>query len=345
MAPSRRQHGVAWAANGMEWRRAGLAAARIALGAAISGLLLQACGGAATLTVPLARWPGYAYFDLAAQRGLAEPNGLTLRTINLDDPQEMVPAFSRGELELAQVTTLEAAQICQQAPQRCPVVLLVLDESRGADQLLARPGSGGLEALRGKRIGVTGSSLGPYLVSQALETVGLTLADVELVPAELPKLDGMLRRGEVAAIATFPPYSTYLTRLGLADVLFDSSRLPGQIVDVLVAERGYALRHRQELGRLLLTWQAAHEAARADPSAAHTLMAKRLKLTAKQFAEAEQGLVYLPLREQQALLKPGGPLDQNLEEVQAVYVKLGLLKPGSPLPRVDEGPLQAALGR
>lgn len=53
-------------------------------------------GGAATLTVPLARWPGYAYFDLAAQRGLAEPNGLTLRTINLDDPQEGVPAFSRG---------------------------------------------------------------------------------------------------------------------------------------------------------------------------------------------------------------------------------------------------------
>lgn len=313
----------------------------IALAAFAAGLL-QGCGGA-TLTVPLARWPGYAYFDLAAQRGLAEAEGLRLRTRDLDDPQEMVPAFSRGELELAQVTTLEAAQICQQAPKRCPVVVLVLNESRGADQLLARPGTGGLEALRGQRIGITRSSLGPYLVSEALETVGMGLADVELVPAELPRLDGMLRRGEVAAIATFPPYSTYLTRLGLAEVLFDSSRLPGQIVDVLVAERGYALRNRRELGRLLRTWEAAHAVAQADPHAARTLMGKRLKLSGRQFAEAEHGLLYLPLREQQAVLRPGGPLDQNLQEVQAVYVRLGLLKPGSPQPRVDDGPLREAL--
>jgi NitT/TauT family transport system substrate-binding protein len=312
-------------------------------------LLLAGCGvggggeGGASLTVPLARWPGYAYFDLAQQRGLAKPYGLHLRTVDLDDPQQMVPAFSRGELELAQITSLEAAQICQEAPARCPVVLLVLNQSRGADVLLTRPGTTDVAALRGQRIGVTHSSLGPFLVNQALATAAMTLADVELVPAELPRLDGMLRRNEVAAIATFPPYSTYLTRLGLATVLFDSSRLPGQIVDVLVAERGFALRHRRELGQLLRTWQAAHDAAAADPQGARTLMAKRLKLSAQQFAEAEQGIEYLPLGEQRSLLKPGGPLDQNLEAVQAVYVQLGLLRPGSPLPRVDDGPLLEAL--
>jgi NitT/TauT family transport system substrate-binding protein len=327
------------------WMRRGLAGVlSVTLG--LVGVLLVGCArGSSTLTVPLARWPGYAYFDLAEQRGLARAQGLSLATRNLDDPQQMVPAFSRGELELAQVTTLEALQICQEAPARCPVVLLVLNESRGADQLLARPGSTDLAALRGQRIGVTSSSLGPFLVHQALATAGLTLADVELVPAELPKLDGMLRRGEVAAIASFPPYSTYLTRLGLATVLFDSGRLPGQIVDVLVAERGYALRHRRELGQLLRTWQAAHNAARADPQAARTLMAKRLKLSAQQFADAEQGIAYLPLSEQQTLLQPGGPLDQNLEMVQAVYGQLGLLSPGSPRPRVDDGPLREALTR
>jgi NitT/TauT family transport system substrate-binding protein len=324
----------------MQQRRPGLLGVMLGL----TGLLLAGCGrGSSTLTVPLARWPGYAYFDLAAQRGLAQEQGLALATMNLDDPQQMVPAFSRGELELAQVTTLEALQICQEAPARCPAVLLVLNESRGADQLLVRPGITDVAALRGKRIGVTSSSLGPFLVSQALATAGMTLADVELVPVELPKLDGMLRRGEVAAIASFPPYSTYLTRLGLATVLFDSSRLPGQILDVLVAERGYALRHRRELGQLLRTWQAAHNAARADPQAAHALMGKRLKLSAQQFAAAEQGIAYLPLREQQALLQPGGPLDQNLAMVQAVYGQLGLLSPQSPRPRVDDGPLREAL--
>lgn len=332
----------------MAGRRAGRRAAgrRRAVVAGLA-LLLAGCGwssgGGATLTVPVARWPGYVYFDLAEQWGLAQAYGLNLRTVDLDDPQQMVPAFSRGELQLAQITSLEAAQICQQAPERCPVVLLVLNESRGADVLLTRPGITDVAALRGQRIGVTGSSLGPFLVQQALATAGMTLADVELVPAELPRLDGMLRRGEVAAIATFPPYSTYLTRLGLASVLFDSSCLPGQIVDVLAAERGFALRHQRELGQLLRTWQAAHDAAAADPEAARALMARRLKLSAQQLAEAEQGIVYLPLAEQRRLLKPGGPLDQNLEAVQAVYVQLGLLRPGSPLPRVSDGPLLEAL--
>jgi len=91
------------------------------LGGVLVTLLLAGCGRRSpTLTVPLAHWPGYAYFDLAEQRGLARQQGL---------------ALIRGELELAQVTTLEALQICQQAPARCPVVLLVLNESRGADQL------------------------------------------------------------------------------------------------------------------------------------------------------------------------------------------------------------------
>ena len=45
------------------------------------------------------------------------------------------------------------------------------------------------------------------------------------------------------------------------------------------------------------------------------------------------------------LLEPGGVLAQNLKAVQQVQVELGLMKPGAPLPRVDDAPLRQALNQ
>ena len=117
------------------------------------------------------------------------------------------------------------------------------------------------------------------------------------------------------AAAFFPPFSVYALRVGLAKVLFDSSRIPGEIFDVLVVDPLFALHHRDGLARLLRTWQAAHEYADRHPDEADKLMAFREKLSVPRFRQAEQ-------------------------QVQA---QLGLMKPGAPLPRVDDAPLRYAL--
>ena len=50
-------------------------------------------------------------------------------------------------------------------------------------------------------------------------------------------------------------------------------------------------------------------------------------------------------QQQVPLLEPGGVLAQNLKAVQQVQVELGLMKPGAPLPRVDDAPLRQALNQ
>jgi hypothetical protein len=74
-------------------------------------------------------------------------------------------------------------------------------------------------------------------------------------------------------------------------------------------------------------------------------MAFREKLSVSRFREAERGLLYLSLREQVPLLEPGGVLADNLAAVQRVQVQLGMVKPGAPLPRVDDEPLRQALAQ
>ncbi|MFM2080159.1 MAG: hypothetical protein RLZZ589_1748 [Cyanobacteriota bacterium] len=296
-----------------------------------------------TIEMPLAPWPGYEYFYLAQRKGLAEQRGLRMHTRDFPDPQAIVHAYLRGELKVAQLTTVEVVDICHRVPSRCPVVVLVLDESRGADMVAARSGIDSIEQLRGQRVAVTPSTLGPYVLSRALERSALSLADVEVVQMPLGQMASALRRREVMAAAFFPPFSEDALRLGLARRLFDSRSIPGEIFDVLAVDPEIALRHRKELMLLLRTWQAAHDLAEREPDAADAVMAARERLSVTRFREVEQGLLYPDLVEQLRLLAPNGVLERNLAAVQRVQVELGLVRPGAPLPRVDDQPLQAAL--
>ena len=52
----------------------------------------------------------------------------------------------------------------------------------------------------------------------------------------------------------------------------------------------FALHHRDDLARLLRTWQAAHEYADRHPDEADKLIAFREKLSVPRFRQAEQAL-------------------------------------------------------
>mgnify|MGYP003345035721 FL=1 len=136
----------------------------------------------------------------------------------------------------APLTTVEAVEICSRAPSRCPMVVLVLDESRGGDQLLARPPVAAIPQLRGRRVAVPQSTLGCFLLGRALERHGLRLADVTLSHMPLEAIPAALASGRVDAAALFPPYSERATLQAGATRLFDSRQIPGEILHVLVVD-------------------------------------------------------------------------------------------------------------
>ena len=319
--------------------------------AGLAALPLLAAGcqsNTPAVTVPVSNWPGYEYFYLAEQKGLDRQQGLQLTTSQFPDPQTIVHAYLRGEVAIAPLTTVEAIDICARMPSRCPVVVLVLDESRGGDQVAARPGIDSIAELRGRTVGVTFSTLGPYVLSRALERHGLSLKDVEVRPMTLASMPDALASGRVDAVAFFPPYSEQAARQGSARTLFDSRAIPGELFDVLAVAPEFYDTQRPLLVRLLRSWQAAYDLARARPQESRALMARREGLSPAEFAEAEQGLVYFSLREQLAMLAPGGKLERNLRAVRRVQQQLDLSQVGAsqadgPLPPVSDAALKEAL--
>ncbi|MFM7653089.1 MAG: ABC transporter substrate-binding protein [Vulcanococcus sp.] len=293
--------------------------------------------------MPVSNFPGYEYFYLAEQKGLARPFGLDLRTVEFADPQAIVHAYLRGDLAMAQLTTVEAVDICSRAPERCPVVVLVLDESLGGDQVMARPGIGSVAQLRGQRVGVTLSTLGPYVLSRALEKSGLSFKDVQLRNMTLDAMPSALASGAIDAAALFPPYSEQAAQQAQARSLFDSRSIPGEVFDVLVVDPRLLEEQQPALPGLLRAWEEAHALRRKQPQQALPLMARREGVTPAAFAEAEQGLRYFNLRDQRAILQPGGPMEATLRQVRAVQESLNLVKPGTPLPKVSDAAVAEAL--
>jgi NitT/TauT family transport system substrate-binding protein len=317
---------------------------RLAAGLVIAASIASGCSAQRpALTVPVASWPGYEYFYLAAERGLAENLGLDLTIAEFADPQEIVHAYLRDDLSLAQLTTVEVVDICARVPNRCPVVILVLNESRGGDQLLARQEIGSITQLRGKRVGVTFSTLGPYVLSRALEREGLSLGDVEVRNVSLASMPAAIANGVLDAVVLFPPYSELAARQGRSKRLFDSSSIPGEIFDVLVVSPAYLAEQKDALVLLLRAWQAAHGLARQEPEATATLLARREGISVPEFRAAEKGLIYFSLAEQEALLAPDGQLARNLQSVRALQQQLNLVQTDSVTPQVSNLVIQAAL--
>jgi NitT/TauT family transport system substrate-binding protein len=298
--------------------------------------------GRPTVEVPVSNWPGYEYMYLAHKLGLDQQAGITIKPLQFPDPQTIVHAYLRGEVPLAQLTTVEAVDLCGRAPSRCPEIVLILDESRGGDQIAVANGVASLKALKGQPVGVTFSTLGPYVLSRALEQQGLALTDVQLRNIPLAQMPDALRGGQIKAAVFFPPFSDYAARDGASRTLFDSRAIPGEVFDVLAVDPDYLRRHGDTVTALIRAWAAAHQAARRDPAPAIALAAQREQLSPEEYRQAEQGLVYFSLEQQRSMLQSGGVLARNLQAVQAVQQRLKLTAAGAPIPVVSARFVEAA---
>lgn len=315
---------------------------------ALSGFLVRVLRQARSLeaiTVPVAPSPGHAYFQLADRKGLADARRLALVVVSVRDPQEIVRGYLEGRFTIAPLTTVEALQICQLQPKRCPRPVLILEESLGADKVVVRPSAVNLEGLRGQKVAVVASSLGPFLLGRALATVGMSLNDVTLVPAPPDAMPRLLHRGEVEGAALSVPYSEHATRLGSSQVVFDSRQIPGEITVVLSADPELLRSQPAAVARLLRVWQDAHDWAAGHRQEAAELLGKNQSLSATVVQRAEAGLLYVPLRKQVPLLRTGGRLQMQMVQVGRQLQGLGLLPVSAPVPVVEDRLLRQALAQ
>jgi NitT/TauT family transport system substrate-binding protein len=293
-------------------------------------LLLALCLGLAAcdeqpappLSIGTNVWPGYEPMYLARDMGWMSPRDG--RMVEFEDSPEVMRALRFGAIDAAALTLDEALRLrAEGVPLR---VVLTMDESNGADVLLARPGIKTLADLKGKRIGVEVGAVGAYMLRRVLDKAGLSEKAVHIVPLDINAQEQAYRSGKLDAVITFEPTRTHLIAAG-AHVLFDSSKIPGEIVDVLVIRpEAEARRHRPQLVRILKAWFHALGYLRAHPEDAAKHMALRLNLTPPEVLAACRLMTFPDLQGNLHLMQENPiPLDNTAKHLSALMLDRGLI--------------------
>jgi len=245
-------------------------------------------------------WIGCEPLYLARELGYLDPKAVQL--VEYPSASEVMRAFRNQAIDGMVISLDELFALVADGLQ--PRAILVLDVSHGADAVVGRPGTRSMKDLKGKRVAVEGGALGAFVLSRALTLNGMKASDVKVVPLESNEQPSAFEKGQVDAAVTFDPYRDQLLRAG-AKTLFDSTQIPGEIVD-LVAVRAMVLDAQPKAVKALLSgWLNAVDYLRREPGDAARRMGIRQQTTGEQFLKALQGL-HIPSREEN-LKMLGGP--------------------------------------
>ncbi|WP_209286502.1 ABC transporter substrate-binding protein [Marinobacterium alkalitolerans] len=264
-------------------------------------------------------WPGYEPLYIARNLELLSEQDVAL--VELPSASEVMRAFRNGAIDAAALTLDEVINLRRMGLE--PVIIQVTNISMGADVILARPGIDSFEVLKGKRVGLEASALGAYMISRALEINQMSPDDIVMVPLEVNDHIQAFRRGEVDALVTFDPVPQQIG-VDQAVRLFDSSSLPGEIVDVIVVRQNL-LEHKQ-VRRIIEAWNRTLAFIEAEPERSAVMMSERLGVSPQLVLQSLEGLE-LPRQAETAALMSGKapPLEQQLQRLAAIMQANGLI--------------------
>ena len=267
-------------------------------------------------------WPGYEPFYVARHLGYLDEK--QVRLTEYTSTAETIRAFNNGAIEAGMMTLDEALLLSQDAPDIR--LVLVMDSSNGADMIMAKPEFASLKDLKGRRVGADTSALGAYMLMRALQLSDMTPQELEIVPLDPAEHETAFKQGGVDAVVTGDPTGTKLRNLG-ARQIFDSSQIPGEIVDVLVVRDAYMQAHPDTVRHLLQAYYRARAYFKEKPQDAAKIAAMRAKISPEEFLSSLDGLVLPEANESRRMLIGEPPaLLKNAQTLAAVMREKGLLR-------------------
>lgn len=247
-------------------------------------------------------WPGYETLYLA--RSLGYYDNTPIQLVDFPSGTEEMRAFRNRNVEAAGISLDQALALAETNPD--VQVITIMDFSEGGDVILARPENPNLKALKGKSVGVEATALGAYVLTRALEQVDMSVKDIQVVSLGLSEHERAFKYKTVDAVVTFDPVRSKLLALG-ARQLFDSSQIPGEIVDVLVVRNDIIESQPDAVQKLVEGRFRALDYLDKNPQDAARRIAPRSGVTPAEFLASLEGLRSPSLQENQKLLAHEDP--------------------------------------
>lgn len=219
----------------MMTRRTGLLAALAALGAlTFSPAMAEPKKDFKIAWSIYAGWMPWGY---AADHGIvqkwADKYGITIEVTQFNDYVESINQYTAGAYDAVTVTNMDALSI-PAAGGVDTTAVIVGDYSNGNDAVILKDGAT-LVDIKGRPVNLVEFSVSHYLLARALDSVGMSEQDVQVINTADPDMIGAFQTPEVTAMVTWNPMVSAIVKLPGATKVFDSSQIPGEILDLAVA--------------------------------------------------------------------------------------------------------------
>lgn len=277
-----------------------------ALACLLCALSLASCGGRESQTplrIASSPWPGYEPIYLARDIGYLPKDQANI--FELPSSDITLESFRNRSADMATLTLDETIDLLAGGAK--VRILFVMDTSNGADAVMASPHIRQLSDLKEKRIAITNIPLGVYMLSRLLDAAKLERKDVQVLPSSENQHATMYRQGKADAFITFEPFKSELAGMG-AHVIFDSSHIPNEVLDLMVVHEDVFQNRHQEVCHVARQWFRTLDYIKQSPDDAIRRMSKRLGVGTNEYRQMADGIKIPSRQENRTLLLGQQPL-------------------------------------
>ena len=180
----------------------------------------------------------------------AKKYGISIDVVQLNDYVESINQYSVGQFDGCTMTNMDALTI-PAAGGVDSTALIVGDYSNGNDGLLIKGEGKTLADLKGMRVNLVELSVSHYFLARALETAGMSERDVTVVNTSDADIIAAYTTPSVQAAATWNPMLAEIKAQPGSTEVFDSSKIPGEILDMMVVNT-QTLKDNPDFGKALV---------------------------------------------------------------------------------------------
>ena len=221
-------------------------------------------------------WMPWAY---GAEEGIikkwADKYDIDIDVVQINDYVESINQYTAGQFDACTMTNMDALTI-PAAGGVDSTALIVGDFSNGNDGVVLK-GADSLADIKGQNVNLVELSVSHYLLARGLETVGMSEKDVTVVNTSDADMVAVYGTDDVTSVVTWNPLLSEILTMPESTKVFDSSQIPGEIIDLLVINTD-VLAENPALGKALTgAWyeiMGLMSGTSKDAEAARTYMAQ-----------------------------------------------------------------------
>ena len=278
---------------------------------------------------------GWMPWDFGAQQKIvdkwADKYDIEIDVVQINDYVESINQYTAGAYDGCAMTNMDALTI-PAAGGVDSTALIVGDFSNGNDGVVLK-GTDELADIKGQNVNLVELSVSHYLLARALDTVGLSEKDLTVVNTSDADMVSAFTTDDVTAVATWNPLLSEITAMPDSHKVFDSSKIPGEIIDLMVVNTD-TLNANPDFGKaltgawyeIMATMSADNEAGKA----ARTFMAKAsgTDLAGYEAQLASTRMFYQP--SEAVAFVNSAELNDTMQKVAEFSFEHGLLGEGAP---------------